>query len=369
VRNGPLRLRECGDSLLTMVVLHRSTSLLLLLLLVACEPAERSASQPAGPAAVGEPVVHRFGGPTMGSTYEVKFVGGAAIADVHKFVTDELAAFDLAFSQWREDSEIARANAHASTEPLSLSPRFAAVLQDALAVAAATDGAFDPTVKPLSDLYRAAKKSGQAIEAVALAAAKARVGYQHVQVRDGALVKLRPDVQLDLDGLVAGAACDAIAAKLPQLGATAFYLEVTGEVLCRGEKAPGQPWRIGVVDPRADVVGDDEPLRVLALRDASLCTSGDYRNRALVGGKLLHHVFDPRTGSNPEHRIVSASVLAERAAIADAFGTAFLVLGTDGVQAIWPRLAAFGVRGALLLGVDAKGELQGKEFTWPHEER
>ena len=353
-----------------MVVLHRSTSLPLLLLLVACEPAERSASQPAGPAvAVGEPVVHRFGGPTMGSTYEVKFVGGAAIADVQKLVADELAAFDAAFSQWRNDSEIARVNAHASSEPLPLSPRFAAVLQDALAVAAATDGAFDPTVKPLSELYRAAKTSGQPMEPAASAAAKARVGYRHVQVRDGALVKLRPDVQLDLDGLVAGAACDAIATKLPQSGVVSFYLEVTGEVLCRGEKAPGQPWRIGVVDPRADVVGDDEPLRVLALRDASLCTSGDYRNRALVGGKLLHHVFDPRTGSNPEHRIVSASVLAERAAIADAFGTAFLVLGTDGVQAIWPRLAAFGVRGALLLGVDGKGELEAKEFTWPQEER
>lgn len=314
-------------------------------------------------------MVHRFGGPTMGSTYEVKFVGMAAVADVQKLVEDELAAFDLAFSQWRNDSEIARVNAHASVEPLPLSPRFAAVLQDALVVAAATDGAFDPTVKPLSDLYRAAKKSGQPIAEEAMAAARARVGYRNVQVRDGALSKARPEVQLDLDGLVAGAACDVIAAKLQQLGVGAFYLEITGEVLCRGEKAPGQPWRIGVVDPRADVVGDDEPLRVLALRDASLCTSGDYRNRTLVGGKLLHHVFDPRTGSNPEHRIVSASVLAERAAMADAFGTAFLVLGADGVKAIWPQLAAFGVRGALLLGVDAAGELQSTEFAWPKEER
>ena len=353
-----------------MVAIRRSASLLVTLLLVACDPAaDRVGGATVAARDVGEPVVHRFGGPTMGSTYEVKFVGSVEVAPVQKVVQEELAAFDLAFSQWRNDSEIARANAHASTGPLPLSPRFAAVLQDALAVAAASDGAFDPTVKPLSELYRAAKKSGQPIEPAALAAAKARVGYRAVQVRDGALVKARPDVQLDLDGLVAGAACDAIAAKLPQLGVTAFYLEVTGEVLCRGEKAPGQPWRIGVVDPRADAAGDDEPLRVLALRDASLCTSGDYRNQAMVGGKLLHHVFDPRTGSNPEHRIVSASVLAERAAIADAFGTAFLVLGADGVKAIWPQLAAFGVRGALLLGVEATGDLRATEFAWPQEER
>lgn len=327
-----------------------------------------AACGPAAPVVV-EPVVHRCAGPTMGATYEVKFVGDTPVAVVQKAVAAELAVFDAAFSQWRSDSEIARANAHASTEPLTLSPLFAAVLQDALAVAAATDGAFDPTVKPLSDLYRAAKKSGQPIDPAALAAARQRVGCSAIAVRDGALVKARPDVQLDLDGLVAGAACDALATMLPKLGIASFYLEVTGEVLCRGEKAPGLPWRIGVVDPRADAAGDDEPVRVLALRDASLCTSGDYRNTAMVGGKLLHHVFDPRTGANPEHRVVSASVLAGRAAIADAFGTAFLVLGPAGVRACWPKLAAFGVQGALLLEVDGDGSLRPTEFAWPKEER
>lgn len=316
-----------------------------------------------------EPQVQRFAGPTMGSTYEVKYVADVDLARVQACVQQELQQFDEAFSQWRNDSEIAKANAHTSTEPLPVSSRFAAVLQQALAVATATDGAFDPTVKPLSDLYRAAKKSGQPIDPTALAAARARVDFRAVQVRDGALVKARPDVLLDLDGLVAGAACDTIAARLQSLGVTAFYLEITGEVLCRGEKAPGQPWRIGVVDPRADAVGDDEPIRVLALRDAALCTSGDYRNTAVVGGRLLHHVFDPRTGQNPAHRVVSASVLAASAAMADAFGTAFLVLGEDGVKALWPQLAAFGVRGSLLLGVDAAGELRATEFTWPQEER
>lgn len=327
-----------------------------------------AACGPSVPVAV-EPVVHRCAGPTMGSTYEVKFVGDTPVADVQKVVEAELARFDAAFSQWRTDSEIARVNQHASTEPLPLSPLFAAVLQDSLAVAVATDGAFDPTVKPLSDLYRAAKKSGQPIDPTALATARQRVGFGAVAVRDGALVKAKADVQLDLDGLVAGAACDALAVALPKLGVSSFYLEVTGEVLCRGEKAPGVPWRIGVVDPRADATGDDEPVRVLALRDAALCTSGDYRNTAMAGGKLLHHVFDPRTGANPAHRVVSASVLATRAAIADAFGTAFLVLGPDGVRARWPQLAAFAVQGALLLEVDGDGSLRPTEFAWPQEER
>jgi thiamine biosynthesis lipoprotein len=317
----------------------------------------------------GEPVVHEFGGPTMGSSYVVKYVAPAPLSAVPAAVAEELAAVDAAFSNWRPDSEIARANAHLSTAPLPLSPRFAVVLQLALALAKVTDGAFDPTVKPLSDLYRAAKRDPQhRLDAAALATAKERVGWQLVAVRDGALVKARPDVQLDLDGIAAGAACDSIAARLQALGVGDFYLEVTGEVLCRGRKPGGEPWRIGVVDPTADQMGEETPIRALPLRDRALCTSGDYRNAIVVDGARFHHVFDPRTGSNPTTDVVSASVLADSAAVADALGTAFLVLGADGAQAIWPRLDAHGVRGALLLSPGPDGAVKQFEIAWPKDD-
>lgn len=317
----------------------------------------------------GEPVVHQIGGPTMGSTYTVKYVAAAPLPAVPAVIAEELAAVDAAFSNWRADSEIARVNAHASVEPLPLSRRFVGVLELALAMARATDGAFDPTVKPLSDLYRAAKDDpDHRLDADALADAKARVGWRLVAVRGGALVKAQPDVQLDLDGIAAGAACDAIAARLQALGVADFYLEVTGEVLCRGRKPGGEPWRVGVVDPTADQMGEDTPIRALALRDLALCTSGDYRNAIVVDGARLHHVFDPRTGANPKNDIVSASVLADSAAVADALGTALLVLGADGAQAIWPRLDAFGVRGALLLSPGPDGSVKQFEITWPKDD-
>lgn len=316
-------------------------------------------------AGCAEPVVHAFAGPTMGSTYEVKFVGDTPLATVRAAVEEELAAIDLAFSQWRPDSEIARVNAHRSTEPLPLSPRFAALLAEALRFAAATEGVFDPTVRPLSVLYRDAKRTGQAIEPAALAAAKARVDHRAVAVRDGKLWKQRADVEIDLDGLVAGAACDAIEARLVALGVPGFYLEVTGEVLCHGEKGPGLPWRIGVVDPRSDAFGGQTSTRIVELRDRSLCTSGDYRNALVLDGDVLHHVFDPRTGHNAPHRVVSASILARRAAVADALGTACLVLGEQGVRAQWPALRALGAEAALLLAVDERGELVATEFDWP----
>jgi thiamine biosynthesis lipoprotein len=318
------------------------------------------------------PEVRQFGGPTMGSTYEVKFVGGASVAVVRAIVEDELAAFDAAFSQWRADSEIARVNEHRSVEPLTVSGRFAAVLRQALDVAAATDGAFDPTVKPLSDLYRAAKRDpGLRLDPAVLDAAKARVDWRAVEVRDGAIRKARPDVELDLDGIVAGACADAIAERLAPLRLQGFYLEITGEVLCRGDKGPHGPWRIGVVDPIAAQAGDGtEAVTTLALRDAALCTSGDYQNFVVRDGRRLHHVFDPRTGRNPQHVVASASVLAASAAWADAFGTAFLVLGAEEVTNRWPRLGRFGLQGALLLVAEetaGAGGLRQVEIAWPRE--
>ncbi len=316
--------------------------------------------------------VREFGGPTMGSTYTVKFVGDAAVADLRAIVEQELAAHDAAFSQWRTDSEIARVNAHASTEPLVVSELFAKVLRQALAVAGVTDGAFDPTVRPLSELYRAAKRDPRhPLDDAALDRAREHVGWQLVSLRDNTLVKARPDVQLDLDGIVAGACADAIAARFAPLRLQGFYLEITGEVLCRGDKGALGPWRIGVVDPASvSATGDaDAGLRVVALHDAALCTSGDYRNGFVRDGVPMHHVFDPRTGRNPAAAVASASVLAPSAALADAFATAFLVLGSDGVAANWPRFARFGLRGTLLLMPPAAGEerLRQFEIAWPKD--
>ncbi|MCB9876272.1 MAG: FAD:protein FMN transferase [Planctomycetes bacterium] len=318
------------------------------------------------------PSVQSFAGPTMGSTYQVKFVGHERdLPAIRELVADELAAFDAAFSQWRDDSEIARLNATPGTEPVAISARFAGVLRTALEVAAATDGAFDPTVKPLSDLYRAAKKQRAALDPAAVAAARQRIGFGRVTVTaaaDGSplLVRQRGDVLLDLDGLVAGAAADAIGAQLRARGTDSFYLEITGEVLCHGVKPDGEPWRIGVVDPAADVVGGDAALRVVALRDRALCTSGDYRNALVVDGKVVHHVFDPRTGRNPTHSVVSASVLADSAAIADALGTALMVMGDEAMRAAWPRMRRLGAVGALLVTpAEEPGLWRQIELDWP----
>lgn len=335
-----------------MVVVKRSLCWLVLGLLAACARDPRE--------------IQRFVGQTMGSSYEVKFVGPQSVDAVRKVVEKELAAEDLAFSKWREDSEISRCNRQASTAPFVVSERFAKVLQQALELAAATDGAFDPTVQPLLAIYRKAKQDpAHHLDEQELQAARDRVDYRRVSVRDGAVHKARADVQLDLDGLVAGACADAIAAELDALGVPAFYLEITGEVFCRGEKAPGVPWVIGVIDPTSDAQGETDTVSELPLRDRSLCTSGDYRNGLVADGKFFHHVFDPRTGRSTDHGVVSVSVLADRAVVADGLGTALMVLGPEAGAKLLPTLKQHGALQALFLVANGDGSLRRVEVGWP----
>jgi len=321
-------------------------------------------------ASCSDPVTVRvFTGLTMGSTYEVKVATKLPITDIQQIVGEELTAFDVAFSNWRENSEIQRVNAHRSTEPFAVSERFANVLQQALAIAGATNGAFDPTLKPLSDLYRRAKNNPDlGLRDDELLKAKERVGYQLVSVADGKLTKHHEDIQLDLDGVVAGAAADAIAKELLARGVDSFYLEITGEVLCHGVKPGGVAWRIGVVDPSSDSSGGQEAAVAVSLRDRALCSSGDYRNAVIVGGRVVHHLFDPRTGRNPEHAVVSASVIAESCAVADALGTALMVLGDEASRALWPAMQSIGAESALFLKPGVDTQWQQVRFEWPTED-
>lgn len=310
------------------------------------------------------PEVRSFSGPTMGSSYTVKYVADIDQAALQRVVEATLADFDAAFSKWRDDSELERCNAALRAgEPHRGTPRFCAVLELALELAAATDGAFDPTVGPLLAIYREAKANGIPLDPAKLDAASARVGYARVTV-EGGTVRAPAGTQLDLDGIVAGACLDELDRRIVAFGLSSFYLDVTGEIWCRGEKAPGSPWQIGVEDPTAAALGRREPFAVLPLREQSMCMSGNYRNAFTADGERAHHVFDPRTGRSATSRVVSCSVIGPSAAVADALGTALLVLGEErGVQVIERLRERLAVSALLFVADDDAGRVV--RCHWP----
>ena len=277
-------------------------------------------------------------GETMGSTYELKWHGQGAVA-VAALLREELEAADATFSLWRPDSEIVRFNGHAGGEPFGASELLREAVALALQLAEWSEGAFDPTCGPLTELYRLQRDGGEdvVLNRAAWAEALALVGYQRLRIVGDSLVKDDDEMQIDLDGLVAGLVADRLGGLLREADVEGFMLEITGEVLCYGRKPDGSLWRIGIVDPERSDPLRERAVITVPLRDRALCTSGSYRNFTIVDGQLRTHVWDPRTGETPDHGVISASVLATSCALADGLATALMVVGPEGAEALLER--------------------------------
>lgn len=279
---------------------------------------------------------------------------------LQRFIQKQLDAVDLAASTFKPESDISRFNASQSTEWFPVSETTAQIVQIALDVAQKTGGAFDPTVAPLVDLYRFGPNKAPLVQFPSdeqIAKLRENVGYDKLEVRaepEPALRKSVPSLTLDLSGVAKGFAVDRVAQALDQAGLPDYLVEVGGETRCGGQKArfnfetnalERTPWRVGIEAP--EIARDARRqiprlYRVLhfdsATRpNASLATSGDYRNYLQVGELRFSHIIDPRSGKPTEivesdapvsaERLGAVSVVAANCAEADAFATAFFVLG------------------------------------------
>lgn len=291
----------------------------------------RTVNQPTSSTAAAQ----TFSGPTMGTTYKITVVAPLTATDEQKIealIASELAEVDRQMSTWREDSEITRFNAHASTDPFPASRGLLEVVQTATEISAASDGALDVTVAPLVRAWGfgpGGRKSDAPAPTVAeLAALRASVGWQqvHVDLAAGTLRKDHPALAIELSAIAPGYAADRIAAGLRALGFTRTLVDVGGEILGSGAAAHGGPWRLGVEKP--DTAGGVVHEMVL-VQDQALATSGDYRNYYEQDGLRLSHTLDPRTARPIVHALASVSVLRPTAALADGWATALNVLGPD----------------------------------------
>lgn len=282
-----------------------------------------------------------FSGPTMGTRYTVRVVmvpgDEAANERVRAAIDRELALVNRLFSGWDPGSEISRLNAHASTEPFTISAEMAAALELGRRASELTGGAFDVTVAPLVEAwgFGPAKRPPAVPTADTLASLRARVGYRllHLDATRRTATKARPDVTCDVSALAGGWAADRVAAAIVALGHHDALVDIGGEVSARGRRPDGSRWRVAVETPEPGKVGV-----VVELENAAVATSGDYRNFWTdTQGHRRSHIIDPRTGEPISHGLASVTVVHRDGAWADALATALLVLGPDAGRALAAR--------------------------------
>ena len=287
---------------------------------------------------------HTLTGRTMGTTYAVTVVAGpfASVEGLQARIDRRLEEINRAISPYRTDSEISRFNRFDRVgEEFPVSADFLQVMQVAARLHALSGGAWDGTVGPLVDLWGFGRggSPGRVPAPEAIAALLPEVGFDRIEIRDsGALVKRRARVSLDLSSVGQGYGVDQIVAILRAAGFEDFLVEVGGEIHAAGTRRDGRAWRVGISRPAPGARPEDIHA-VVALRDQSFSTSGDYRQFFVQDGVRYSHHIDPATGYPVPGGLVSVSILAGGSCtFVDGLGTAVRVMGVEKGLALVERL-------------------------------
>ncbi|HSO79826.1 MAG TPA: FAD:protein FMN transferase [Chromatiaceae bacterium] len=302
-------------------------------------------------------------GDTQGTSWHLKMVLDGTSANPEEIGTAVAALFsriDERFSNWREDSELARFNRQETTEWQSLSPEVVQLTRLAREIHDKTGGCYDPTVQPLSELWGFAREEQRVPAPGEIQAVLAHIGMDmlEIDVAGNRLRKRDPALELSLDSIAQGYTIGAMAQLLEDRGIHNYLAEIGGEMKVKGHKANGGAWRVAVEKPKPLT---REVQRILELQrqdGIAVMTSGTYRNYFEADGKTYSHIIDPRTGMPVTHQLLSTTVLHPDPTLADAWSTALLCVGeTEGL-----RIAA--AEGLRALFIHQEGE-QLKETLSP----
>ena len=274
----------------------------------------------------------KISGFAQGGTYSVccRIPDGSTQEALQRTIDTILADIDQSLSGYNRSSLLSRLN---SGEDLPLDSIFIRCFQRSNEIWQLSGGAFDPSAAPLFDLWGFGFEDGgmPSDEEVAEVSSLTGMDKFSLESRPDGIHLLKADSlsKLNFNAIAQGLSCDLIAEYLESQGCLDFLIDVGKEMMCRGEREQGGPWRIGIDKP-ADDAGDSMTIQdIVEVSGKGIVTSGNYRKFYVKDGKKYAHTIDPRTGYPVQHSLLSATVVADDATSADAFATWFMVVGLE----------------------------------------
>ena len=255
--------------------------------------------------------------------------------DLSKEIREELMKVDYSLSPFNEKSVITAVN---QNRDVVLDTLFLDVFTKSMEISRETDGAFDITVAPLVNAWGFGFKNETRPTPLQVDSLLQIVGYKKVRLEDNRIIKQDRRMMLDCSAIAKGYGVDVVAHYLRSQGIQNFMVEIGGEVVTSGVNPQRLPWRVGVVKPSEDSLNVNNELQtILNVTDKAMATSGNYRNFYYKNGKRFAHTIDPKTGSPVQHSLLSATVLADECAVADAYATSFMVMGLERAKKLLER--------------------------------
>lgn len=261
-----------------------------------------------------------------GTIYNIKYQSPDG-KDLQTEIEEEMQKLNRSLSTFDSLSIISKVNRN---EEVQLDDYFLTVYNKAMEVSKKTNGAFDITVAPMVNVWGFGFKHKEQVTQSLIDSLKQLTGFEKIQLQNGHITKQHPGTMLDCSAIAKGYACDVVGNYLKKKGSQNYMVEIGGEVVARGVNQKGKAWSIGVSKPIDDPSAASQDIQAtVSLSDKALATSGNYRNFYLENGKKYAHTIDPKTGYPVQHSLLSATVLADDCMTADAYATAFMVLGLE----------------------------------------
>lgn len=262
--------------------------------------------------------------PCMGTVMSLKAYGENADASLQEVKRAALRLEHL-LSRFLPNSEISAINKHAGLSPQKLSPETYDVLTQAVQIAGICQSGFDITVGPLVNLWNVNKSDAKPPDTL-IKQVLPLVDYRDVILDpDQTKAGLRQIGQsIDLGGIGKGYASAKFVEICKNQGITSAFVNIGGNVATLGRKPNGESWRIGIQHPRKE----SSLVGLVCVSDKAVVTSGDYQRYFIdEAGNKYHHIIDPTTGYPAQSGLISVTIVADNATIADALSTAVFVAG------------------------------------------
>ncbi|MCI6671163.1 MAG: FAD:protein FMN transferase [Prevotella sp.] len=286
----------------------------------------------------------------FGTVYKITYQYDS---DLQKEIEKELKKVDNSLSTFNKTSVISKINTNQATK---LDEMFVEVFSKAKEISKTTNGAFDITVAPLVNLWGFGFKNDLEPSKHHIDSIMAFVGYEKISLVGKNVQKTDSRIVLDCSAIAKGYGVDVVARLLRSYGIQNFMVEIGGEVVVAGKNSKQADWKVGINKPTEDSINLSNELQtILNISDIAMATSGNYRNFYYKDGVKYAHTIDPKTGYPVRHSLLSATVLAKDCTTADAYATAFMVMGTERAKNILkehPELMAY------FIYADEKGELK-----------
>lgn len=281
-------------------------------------------------------------GPAQGSTYSISYLVPQGV-DYREGVDSILSEMDHQMSLWLEESEISRLN---GGDSIRISSDFARVITLSKLYSELTSGQFDITIAPVIKAWgfsRGSYNENSNVDSLLQFVGSEKITNPEVD----SLYALPKGFQVDVNAIAQGYTVDVISQYLESKGVENYMVEVGGEVRCKGENVNGRIWRIGIEKPAEDRI-PGQFQTIIALDSMSLATSGNYRKFWVdSSGQKVVHTINPETGRPVVSNVLSASIIASNATLADALATACMVAGSNAMQLVaqFPDVEAYLITG------------------------